>query len=651
MTSEKPPAKVIPFARPRRFPEDIERLRAQLDDDEVAFADAELDDAFACAEAAIERGVPGGLEARADLLNIRAHRTLAAGDKDGALAAWGALIALTPTYLPAYVARAKHLGEAGDHATVVAELDRFVTLSPTDARGYLHRADAYQAMGDLDRALANYRRAAQLDPTCGAAHLGMARQLTAKGDARGAKRAFAKAAEEVFGDAESYDMRGLFHFVSGQDELAEADYDASLALSPNDADALGFRGLCRLRLKRYDDAIRDFTRLIAMRPEEARGFWRRGEALVFSGRPAEALPDLERAIALEGDPTGAAHCARGMAQEALGQAAAALASYATAIERAPTNVAYRSRRFQMNQAAGDWERCLADVDALLAVTPDDAELLLSRARLCRRIGRRDDALAAYDRLIAKEPERADAYHERSDLQVGIGDTLAAMQDAARAFELAPDDLDIRAAHARFAAQLARTPEDRAAAFQLIESTAQLDADNPEAWARAADCYNGVSAHAECIRCYTRAIELDPDNAEYLHARARYRQCAAPREADDPAGHKAACEAALADVERALALSCDPPSEEDLGELLLRAELTEDLGDLQGALAQYTRILEAEPSNYDALTERARLRKLTGDMPGALADAAEVATMEEATIAQLASLSMPTNLHRFNLAEV
>ncbi len=649
MASDKPPAKVLPFERPRRFPADLDRLRSRLDAEDAEFEESDLDEGLACAEAAIARGVPGGPEARADMLNIRAHRTLAAGDADGALAAWAAIIASYPTYLHAYVMRAQLLGKRGDHEAALAELDRFVELSPTDASGYLHRAQLYQAQGDGERALANFRRAAQLDRTSSEAHLGLATALAAKGDARGAARAFAHAAEEVLGDADSYNMRGFMHFVSGQDELALADYEASLALSPNQPDTLAWRGLCRLRLKRYDAAIADFTRLIAARPAEARGYWRRGEALVHSGKPAEALRDLDRAIALGDDERGAAHFARGLAQQALGDVPAALLSYDTALERDPANVSARLRRFQIHNAAADWARCQIDADAMLARTPDSPPILLTHARLCVRNGRRDDALAAYDRLIVLEPGNADAYHERGALHVGKGDTLAARADLARAFELAPDNLDIRAEHGRDLAQSASTPEERAAARQLIASSAELDADNHEAWARAAYCFRAAGDFGEATRCISRALELDPDNVEYLDERATCLKCGAPAHWIDPAGHQAAVVAALADADRAIELS----DTEDLELYRQRAGLREESGDLAGALEDQTTMLEIAPDFIDAYMDRARLRKLTGDLPGALADAAEVAAMEEELLAELATYPEANRiqLKRFNLDEV
>jgi tetratricopeptide (TPR) repeat protein len=348
---------------------------------------------------------------------------------------------------------------------------------------------------------------------------------------------------------------------------------------------------------------------------------------VQTGKPAEALRDLERAIALGGDNPGAAHCARGMAQQALGDIDAALASYEAAVEHDPTNVAAWLRLFQFHAEREEWDKCQAAAAAMLARSPDDTSLLLAHARVCHRNHQREDALSAYDRLIALEPKNAVAYRERSGLQQGRGDTLAARADMARAFELAPDDLEIRATHGCNRVQGAETDEDRAAGLALIASSAELDAQNPEAWARAASCfYRTAQGKADAVRFITRAIELAPDVPEYLSSRAVYIQSARPWQRDDPEGFEEGTRRALADVEHALELCAD----EDL-ELQLysdRAGLREELGDLEGAIADHTHLIEVDPESIDGWMERARLRKRIGDMEGARADAARVREMED-----------------------
>lgn len=564
MTSDDRPGRVLPFAPARRVRADVDRLLEALHDEDATFEESDIDEGLACAEAAIARGIDGGHEVKARFLNMRAHRTLHAGDEEGALAKWSAIVAAYPGFLPAYEMRAHVHKKRGNDEAALEELDRIVQIAPTEAGGYVRRARFFEAKGDHDRALANFRRAAQLDPTSEEALLGLAHRLEAAGDTADARRAYAQAAEVPLDDAESLKLRGFMNFVSGQDDLALADYESAVALAPGDADALRWRGLCRLRLGRLDGAISDFTRVIALEPEKGLAYQRRGEALVRAGKHAEGLRDLDRAIALDGDGEGAAHLARGEALEALGDRDAALKSYDVAIERKP-------------------------------------DILLCHARLCRRNGRREDALRALDRLIALQPENAEAVHERAGLHVGMGDCQAAHRDRVRAFELKPDDPRILADYGRSLAMSSKTDE-RAAGHRHIIRSAELDPGNAEGWARAADYLRSSGAADQGVAAATRAIELDPENPEYFRERSSCLICSAPRRWIDPQGFRASAVAALADVDQAIALS----ETEDVDLLRARIELREDLGDLAGALADAERIVEIEPELEDGLAERARL---------------------------------------------
>lgn len=431
MTSDDPPGRVLLFGRPRRVRADVDRLLKALDDEDVSFEESDIDEGLACAEAAIARGIDGGHALKVRLLNIRAHRALAAGDDEGALAKWTAILAAYPDFVPAYLMRAR----------------------------------IHTKRGDNEAALANLRRAAQLDPTSEEALLGLAHGLEVAGDAAGARKAYARAAEVPLDDAESLKLRGFMSFVSGRGDLALADYEAAVALSPGDADALGWRGLCRLRLGRLEGAISDFTRVIALEPANALAYRRRGEA-----------------------------------------------------------------------------------------------------------------------------------------HVGMGDCQAAHLDRVRAFEIRPDDPRICADYGRSVAMSASTDEERAAGHRHIIRSAELDPGNAAGWARAA-CYLRSSLAADQgVAAATRAIELDPGNPAYLRERSICLVCSAPARWIDPEGFRSRAVAALADVDRAIALS----KTEDVDLLLARIRLREDLGDLAGALADAERIVQIEPNLEDGHAARARL---------------------------------------------
>lgn len=96
----------------------------------------------------------------------------------------------------------------------------------------------------------------------------------------------------------SYSNRGRDYALSGRDDLALADIEKSLAINPEDADALQIRGAIALKHRDFDRAIADMTRSVELYP--GRGDYLRNRSLAFrnAGNMSRALADADRAIEL-----------------------------------------------------------------------------------------------------------------------------------------------------------------------------------------------------------------------------------------------------------------------------------------------------------------------------------------------------------------
>jgi tetratricopeptide (TPR) repeat protein len=612
---------------------DLERVTGEktLRDALVAIEEMDLDAELAKLDAADGGGDRTDEETanvRTVLELTRAVRTLARGDEAAGMAELALVIAEHPTYADAYAVRASFHARGGDLDAALADLDRAVELEPRSAPRYLARAQHFERAQDHDRALANFRRAAQLDRASTAAHAGAGRCHAAKGDHRAAIRAYGNAIKLAPNEPSHYFVRAVMHEAAGHAERALADYDRSIALLEPQTDAWLGRGRCRLRLGKNDAALADFTRVIQMRPAEGLAYRSRADALLGLERYDEALPDLDRAIELDapGAP-GASHWMRGRVLERQGDLERALADFDEAVTRGPDQLAFLASRFALRVKRGDVAGFLADVDKLVELAPDSTGVRHTHARLHAAHGSRDVARASYDRLIALDDTLPQAFHERAALLVGKGDTMAANEDYARAYALAPDDPEILASYGRSRAM--GSPEDREAAFEHIAASARLDPDNADAWARAGSHLRCVGAHARAIAHMNRAIELDPLNPDFYEERACAFQGVFPGTWVDPGG-RSAPQAALDDIERAITLTED----DDVNLYLRRAELREEVGDLAGAIADYTTIIALDPDLIDGHLERARVRAETGDLAGARIDARRAKALEDEHIREI-----------------
>jgi tetratricopeptide (TPR) repeat protein len=93
---------------------------------------------------------------------------------------------------------------------------------------------------------------------------------------------------------------------------------------------------------------------------------------------------------------------------------------------------------------------LADCDAALAQAPGDVNYLDSHALVLLRLGRLDDAIGEYNRVLAKNPRLPTSLYGRAVAWARKGDKAKSQADAAMALGIDPD---IRATFDRFGVSL------------------------------------------------------------------------------------------------------------------------------------------------------------------------------------------------------
>jgi len=202
-------------------------------------------------------------------------------------------------------------------------------------------------------------------------HLQAAEQLLAKGDARG----------------------------------AEIELRNAVQLAPNSGPAYRLRGLARLKLRQAGAAEQDLRKALergaptdAVLPSLARALALQGrsDALIkeFDTLPAFAKPADEADVrAFLGD-----------ARLARSEPDAARAAYRRARAAVPDHVPARLGLARLEAADGRVEAAEAEVNALLAGAPDDAEVHFAKGQIAALRGDRGTARAALERAIALMPQ-------------------------------------------------------------------------------------------------------------------------------------------------------------------------------------------------------------------------------------------------------
>lgn len=200
---------------------------------------------------------------------------------------------------------------------------------------------------------------------------------------------------------------------------------------------------------------------------------RYADCLDLVGRDADAAYDRAESWRLEGGGPAARHCAAlalvelelygeaavrlgdladapgagGASDRAvlLGQAgnawllagspANARTAFDAALELAPEDADLLIDRARAHAAAQAFEAAAADLDAALALRPQSTTALVLRAGARRAAGRLEPALADADRALALSPDLADALVERGAIRLALGDEPGARADWVRVAEI------------------------------------------------------------------------------------------------------------------------------------------------------------------------------------------------------------------------
>ncbi|HMB52688.1 MAG TPA: tetratricopeptide repeat protein, partial [Thermoanaerobaculia bacterium] len=383
------------------------------------------------------------------------------------------------------------------------------------------------------------------------------------------------------------------HLEAGDADTALPLFERALAL---DADSAAVHeGLGKVAAARGDDeeAVERFERALALQPEASSLRYLLGQAYRRTGDLERARAELERRgdspVRIEdplltplGNLAASAQFYIVQGSEALedDRFEAAAASFARAIEIAPSNfVARKGLGYTLEKlgdatgaeaqlrealehtedpgelaearailggllaALGRDEEAVAELEASLALDAAQRGTRLKLADAQARLGRMREAVAAYDRLLADGLDNpAPVLMRRGTARINLGERQAGLADFRRAVELAPDDAGVRL---RYAEALEFTGDRTGAAEQRRRASA-LAGEGDQQVARLA----GEGRLATSRGDYATAVE-------------RYRE--------------------------ALALA---PERHDVRSAL--AGVLGHLGRLDEALAEYRRVIEAEP---------------------------------------------------------
>jgi len=201
-------------------------------------------------------------------------------------------------------------------------------------------------------------------------------------------------------DAEAFALRGDIYLAQNQVELARADYDRAVNLSPKTANYYYKRGMSYRESPNYDikASDSDLAKALELDPNNSGALTVKGFGLMAENKIAEAKAVFENAVRT--DPSnGPALYRLGDIAVKENNAAAAIDLYTRSIAADPTNEFAYGSRAEVYTFLKQYDKAVADYDKVIEIDPKREYGWGNRASLYFKLGIYDLAVEDYTKIL------------------------------------------------------------------------------------------------------------------------------------------------------------------------------------------------------------------------------------------------------------
>jgi tetratricopeptide (TPR) repeat protein len=157
------------------------------------------------------------------------------------------------------------------------DYDRAVYLDPEYKQAFLNLGNVFLDKAEYDNAVLSFDKALDIDSSYTPIFAKKAYVLYQLEDYKSALYFYKKAIESIpVAKASLYNARGATYAKLGKPELAIADYDKTLSLTPDAYETYINRGILKTELQKYEGAIQDFTVAQSFAGMSGEGYYYRG---------------------------------------------------------------------------------------------------------------------------------------------------------------------------------------------------------------------------------------------------------------------------------------------------------------------------------------------------------------------------------------
>jgi tetratricopeptide (TPR) repeat protein len=231
-----------------------------------------------------------------------------------------------------------------------------------------------------------------------------ARGLAEGGDLEGSAQVLAAYLEATPGDASAHFQLAHLVLKLGDTARAVASFQRALEIEPDNAVVNSDLGMALEILGREPEAAEAYRRATLASPPFPPAHYNLALILCRRGRWDEAARHLRAALD-QAPEFRVARLQLGRALRRLGQVAPARACFDHLLSGDPKDVEARRAIADMDMSDCRFDAAAQQLEQCLALAPNDGDTILALGACIQELGRIDDALAHYRRLLEHDPCR------------------------------------------------------------------------------------------------------------------------------------------------------------------------------------------------------------------------------------------------------
>ncbi len=540
-------------------------------------------------------------------------------------------IKIDPGFAEAHYQLAQTYLKVQEQGRAYQELARTVELQPENYSARVDMAELLIAHNDLQLAQTQVDWLLQHRPDDPKAHLVAAYLLAAGGDVSEAIAEIQKAITLAPSDADLHVQLALLLLKKGQPDEAEASFRRAVELNPKAVSAWLMLGTYHQTRGGYGQAEQEFRQAIAVDPKNPEPRAALVRLFLAQGKKAEA-EDYLKQVKRDFPDNSAGYRMLGDFYRTTGDLDKATAEYAALYQEHPKDIQVKKNYTQILIEKNRYDEARKLNDEVLKANPGDNEALLYRAHLLIVAGDTSGAIVALQTVIKSDPSNAEAHYQLGAAFQKSGEVENAKVEWLNAVRINPDLLEAQ----RSLALLAMRQGDMGALESATTQLIRLQPTSPEGYALRAVSRINRQQFAAAEQDVRKAIEVNPQshlgyvqlgNLKFVQKQysdsAKAYQDALVRDSNSTDALRGLMNTYVAQnqVDKAVAAAnaqiAKSPNNGSfyflLGSVLFRAKK-----DLNGAEAAFSRSVELDKNNSDAVIQLGQVQAAKGEIDQAIA---------------------------------